>query len=148
MNNKIPPPLVTIFFGCCIYFSKDFFLTANTQALTLLSYVLFLLGFGILFSAARSFKEHQTTINPIKIETASSLVVSGIFNYSRNPMYLGMALILLGLSLKFNIIGGLIFTALFILFITNFQIKPEEKAMQKIFGEEFLSYKNKVRRWL
>lgn len=148
MNNKIPPPLVTIFFGCCIYFSKDFFLTINTQVLTLFSYVLFLLGFGILFSAARSFKEYKTTINPIKIETASSLVVSGIFNYSRNPMYLGMALILLGLSLKFNLIGGLIFTALFILFITNFQIKPEEKAMQKIFGEEFLSYKNKVRRWL
>ena len=148
MNNKIPPPLVTLFFACCIYFSKDFFLTINTQVLTLLSYVLFLLGFGILFSAARSFKEHKTTINPIKIETASSLVVSGIFNYSRNPMYLGMALILLGLSLKFNLIGGLIFTTLFILFITNFQIKPEEKAMQKIFGEEFLSYKNRVRRWL
>ena len=123
-------------------------MTINTQALTLLSYVLFLLGFGILFSAARSFKKHKTTINPIKIETASSLVVSGIFNYSRNPMYLGMALILLGLSLKFNLIGGLIFTTLFILFITNFQIKPEEKAMQKIFGEEFLSYKNRVRRWL
>ena len=148
MNNKIPPPLVTIFFGCCIYFSKDFFVTINTQAFSLLSYVLFLLGFGILFTAARSFKEHNTTINPIKIETASSLVVSGIFNYSRNPMYLGMALILLGLSLKFNLIGGLIFTTLFILFITNFQIKPEEKAMQKIFGEEFLSYKNRVRRWL
>ena len=123
-------------------------MTINTQALTLLSYVLFLFGFGILFTAARSFKEHNTTINPIKIETASSLVVSGIFNYSRNPMYLGMALILLGLSLKFNLIGGLIFTTLFILFITNFQIKPEEKAMQKIFGEEFLSYKNRVRRWL
>ena len=148
MNNKIPPPLLTLFFGCCIYFSKNFFLTINTQALTLLSYVLFLFGFGTLFTAARSFKEHNTTINPIKIETASSLVVSGIFNYSRNPMYLGMALILLGLSLKFNLIGGLIFTALFILFITNFQIKPEEKAMQKIFGEEFVNYKNKVRRWL
>tara|TARA_B100001109_G_scaffold142190_1_gene115767 strand:+ start:978 stop:1424 length:447 start_codon:yes stop_codon:yes gene_type:complete len=148
MNNKVPPPLVTLFFACCIYFSRDFFLTINTLALTLLSYVLFLLGFGILFTAARSFKKHNTTINPIKIETASSLVVSGIFNYSRNPMYLGMALILLGLSLKFNLLGGLIFTALFILFITNFQIKPEEKAMQKIFNEEFVNYKNKVRRWL
>lgn len=120
----------------------------NIQALSLLSYVLFLLGFGILIMAARSFKEHNTTINPIKIETASSLVVSGIFNYSRNPMYLGMVLILLGLSLKFNLIGGLIFTALFIIFITNFQIKPEEKVMLKIFGEEFVNYKDKVRRWL
>jgi len=148
MNNKIPPPLVTIFFGCCIYFSKNFFLTINTQALTLLSYVLFLFGFGILFTAARSFKEHNTTINPIKIETASSLVVSGIFNYSRNPMYLGMALILLGLSLKFNLLGGLIFTALFILFITNFQIKPEETAMEKLFDQEWKDYVSNVRRWL
>jgi len=63
-------------------------------------------------------------------------------------MYLGMVLILLGLSLKFNPIGGLILTALFIVFITRFQIKPEEKAMQKIFGEEFVNYINKVRRWL
>ena len=120
----------------------------NFQGSSVLSFVLILLGFGVLILAARSFKEHSTTINPIKIETASSLVVSGIFNYSRNPMYLGMALILIGLSLKFNPIGGLIFTALFIVFITNFQIKPEEKAMQKIFGEEFINYKNKVRRWL
>ena len=148
MSNKIPPPLVTLFFGCCIYFSREFFLAINFQGLSVLSFVLILLGFGILIMAARSFKGHNTTINPIKIETASSLVVSGIFNYSRNPMYLGMVLILLGLSLKFNPIGGLILTALFIVFITRFQIKPEEKAMQKIFGEEFLSYKNKVRRWL
>ena len=148
MSNKIPPPLVTLFFGCCIYFSREFFLAINFQGLSVLSFVLILLGFGILIMAARSFKKHSTTINPIKIETASSLVVSGIFNYSRNPMYLGMSLILIGLSLKFNRIGGLIFTALFIVFITNFQIKPEEKAMQKIFGEEFVNYKNKVRRWL
>ena len=148
MSNKIPPPLVTLFFGCCIYFSREFFLAINFQGLSVLSFVLILLGFGILIMAARSFKEHNTTINPIKIETASSLVVSGIFNYSRNPMYLGMVLILLGLSLKFNLIGGLIFTALFIIFITNFQIKPEEKVMLKIFGEEFVNYKDKVRRWL
>ena len=48
----------------------------------------------------------------------------------------------------FYLIGGLIFTALFIIFITNFQIKPEEKVMLKIFGEEFVNYKDKVRRWL
>ena len=52
-------------------------------------------------------------------------------------MYLGMALILLGLSLKFNLIGGLIFTALFILYITNFQIKPEEKPCKKSLVKNF-----------
>ena len=148
MNNKIPPPIVTLFFGCCIYFSRDYFLSVNIQWLSILSYAFFIAGITALFLALRLFKKKETTVNPIKIETASSLVTSGIFNYSRNPMYLGMALILIGLSLKFNLIGGFIFTAFFMLFITYFQIRPEEKAMHEIFGEEFLNYKENVRMWL
>jgi len=100
----------------------------------MLSFTFSIAGLIALFLAIRLFKNKETTVNPIKIETASSLVTSGIFNYSRNPMYLGMALLLIGLSLKFNLIGGFIFTTLFILFITYFQIRPEEKAMHKIFG--------------
>ena len=99
-------------------------------------------------AAVRSFKNQNTTINPIKIEKASSLVVSGVFRFSRNPMYLGMMFILFGLTLMFNLIGGIIFTLIFMLFITTFQIKPEEKAMEKIFGEEFTKYKKDVRMWL
>ena len=148
MNNKIPPPIVTLFFGCCIYFSRDYFLNVNIQWLSILSYAFFVTGITALFLALRLFKKKETTVNPIKIETASSLVTSGIFNYSRNPMYLGMALILIGLSLKFNLIGGFVFTAFFMLFITYFQIRPEEKAMHEIFGEEFLNYKENVRMWL
>jgi protein-S-isoprenylcysteine O-methyltransferase Ste14 len=148
MNNKIPPPIVTLFFGCCIYFSRDYFLNVNIQWLSILSYAFFIAGITALFLALRLFKKKETTVNPIKIETASSLVTSGIFNYSRNPMYLGMALILIGLSLKFNLIGGFVFTAFFMLFITYFQIRPEEKAMHEIFGEEFLNYKENVRMWL
>ena len=148
MNNKIPPPIVTLFFGCCIYFSRDYFLNVNIQWLSILSYAFFIAGITALFLALRLFKKKETTVNPIKIETASSLVTSGIFYYSRNPMYLGMALILIGLSLKFNLIGGFVFTAFFMLFITYFQIRPEEKAMHEIFGEEFLNYKENVRMWL
>jgi len=93
------------------------------------------------------FKKEKTTINPIKIEKASSLVTNGIFKYSRNPMYLGMVLILISIGIKFNFHGGLLLVGFFVYFITYFQILPEEKAMLKLFGKDFINYKNKTRRW-
>ncbi|MDC3161551.1 isoprenylcysteine carboxylmethyltransferase family protein [Gammaproteobacteria bacterium] len=148
MNNKIPPPIVTLFFGLCIYLSKSFFPEFSFSILSSLSIISFIVGICVLVTAIISFKNHETTINPISIEKASSLVVTGIFKYSRNPMYLGMSFILLGLTLKFNLIGGLIFTGLFMLFITIFQIKPEESAMEKLFDQEWKDYVCNVRRWL
>ena len=148
MKNKIPPPIVTFFFGLCIYFSQEYFPEFNLEFLTMLSYILYFAGLTVLILAVRLFKKQNTTVNPIKIENASSLVTSGIFEYSRNPMYLGMALILLGLTLMFNVIGGTLFTLLFTIYITKFQIKPEEEVMEKLFGEDFLEYKQNVRMWL
>ena len=148
MNNKIPPPIVTLFFGLCIFFSKSYFPDFNYQILNVLSLISILFGITILFLAVRLFNKQNTTVNPIKIEKASSLVVAGIFQYSRNPMYLGMLFVLIGLSFKFNLIGGIIFTLLFMLSITAFQIKPEEQTMDKLFGDEFKEYKKKVRMWL
>ena len=148
MNNKIPPPIVTLFFGLCIYLSKSFFPEFSFSILSSLSIISFIVGISVLVTAIISFKNHETTVNPISIEKASSLVVTGIFKYSRNPMYLGMSFILLGLTLKFNLIGGLIFTGLFMLFITIFQIKPEESAMEKLFDQEWKDYVSNVRRWL
>ena len=63
-------------------------------------------------------------------------------------MYLGMVLILLAVSFKFNLIGGAILTMLFVGYITRFQIIPEEIVMDKLFGNEFEKYKNKTRRWI
>jgi protein-S-isoprenylcysteine O-methyltransferase Ste14 len=148
MKNKIPPPIVTFFFGLCIYLSQEHFPESNLEFLTMLSYFLYFVGLTVLILAVRLFKKQNTTVNPIKIENASSLVTSGIFEYSRNPMYLGMALILLGLTLMFNVIGGTLFTLLFTIYITKFQIKPEEEVMEKLFGEDFLEYKQNVRMWL
>ena len=148
MKNKIPPPIVTFFFGLCIYFLQEYFPEFNLEFLTMLSYILYFAGLTVLILAVRLFKKQNTTVNPIKIENASSLVTSGIFEYSRNPMYLGMALILLGLTLMFNVIGGTLFTLLFTIYITKFQIKPEEEVMERLFGEDFLEYKQNVRMWL
>ena len=148
MNNKIPPPIVTLTFGLLIYFTKSVFPTFTNGLLSILSLFSLLIGLSILISAVSSFKKQQTTVNPISIEKASSLVVTGIFTYSRNPMYLGMVLILLSISFKFNLIGGIALTMLFAGYITKFQIIPEEIVMNKLFGDEFEKYKNKTRRWI
>ena len=148
MNNKIPPPIVTLICGLGIYFSRPFFPEYILTLNNILSIFILLTGFGILFISAASFKKHQTTINPLKPEQASSLVISGVFSFSRNPMYLGMVFILISLSIKFNLLGGLLITSIFALFITKFQIIPEEAAMHKLFPEEFASYKKNTRRWI
>ena len=147
MNNKIPPPIVTLAFGLMIYFSRNIFPDINNIIFYVLSLFFIILGPFILISAVRSFKAEQTTINPLNINNASSLVISGVFKYSRNPMYLGMVFILLALSFRFNLVGGILFTSIFIMYITKFQIIPEEAAMKSIFGEDFNKYKNKTRRW-
>ena len=148
MKNKIPPPIVTLFFGLCIYFSQEYFPESNLEFLTILSYISYFAGLLILVLAVHLFKKQRTTVNPIKIENATSLVTSGVFKYSRNPMYLGMAMILFGLALMFNLIGGIIFTFLFTIYITKFQIRPEEEVMERFFGADFLKYKQNVRMWI
>tara|TARA_B100000579_G_scaffold422653_1_gene424896 strand:- start:130 stop:576 length:447 start_codon:yes stop_codon:yes gene_type:complete len=148
MNNKIPPPIVTLTFGLFIYFSKSFFPEFNNDLLGIASGLSLIIGIGVLISAVASFRKQKTTVNPLDIEKASSLVISGVFKYSRNPMYLGMVFILFSITLKFNLIGGIILTLLFALFITKFQIIPEEVVMKKLFKEGFDSYKKKTRRWL
>ena len=114
MNNKIPPPIVTLICGLGIYFSGPFFPEYILSINNILSIFILFLGLGILFISAASFKKHQTTINPLKPEQASSLVISGVFSFSRNPMYLGMVLILISISIKFNLLGGLLITSMFV----------------------------------
>ena len=104
----------------------------------IISISFFLIGVAILFTAVISFKKQKTTISPLNPEKTSSLVVSNIFKYSRNPMYLGMLFMLISLAIRYNIIGGIISISIFIFFITKSQIKPEELQMKKIFGEKYI----------
>ena len=150
MSNKIPPPIVTLVFGLLIYFTRNYFPSYENISFVfnVLSIVLLIGGITITGTAIAAFKNHQTTVNPINIEKATSLVTSGIFMISRNPMYLGMFSVLLAVSLKFNLIGGIILSTVFMLFITKFQIIPEEIAMEKLFKDEFILYKKKTRMWI
>ena len=148
MNNKIPPPIVTFICGLAIYFSKSFFNQFFSYSNNIISLFLLILGLLIFLSAVKSFRRQKTTVNPLEPRQASSLVTSGIFKFSRNPMYLGMLIILLSITFKFNLIGGLIASLFFYIFITKFQIIPEEVAMNELFGNEFIDYSKKTRRWI
>jgi protein-S-isoprenylcysteine O-methyltransferase Ste14 len=148
MKNKIPPPLVMLFFGVCIFLSKRFLPTIDIDILVYVGFVFYLIAAFLIINAGVAFQKNQTAVNPLKPESASCLVTSGVFKYTRNPMYLAMLFVLIGISINKSIFGGMIFAPLFVLYITVFQILPEEEAMTKLFGEEFEHYKNKVRRWL
>ncbi|MDH5305282.1 MAG: isoprenylcysteine carboxylmethyltransferase family protein, partial [Gammaproteobacteria bacterium] len=86
--------------------------------------------------------------NPLKPETASALVQSGIFGKTRNPMYVGLLLILSGWAVWLESLSCLGLLLLFVVAITELQIKPEEAAMRKLFGDEYLRYCEKVGRWI
>jgi protein-S-isoprenylcysteine O-methyltransferase Ste14 len=95
-----------------------------------------------------SFMQAKTAVNPLKPASASSLVSSGIYRLTRNPMYLGLLLMLLGWA-TFLANGLAYFIApLFVLYINRFQIHPEERVLLQKFGARFSAYKARVRRWL
>ena len=148
METKIPPPIVTLVFGLSIYFSRELFPAVKTEQSFNLGMCLLLLGFFVLISAVRLFKQDKTTVNPLSPEQATTLVTEGIFKFSRNPMYLGMAFVLAAMAVFFNVIGGIILIILFCVYITKFQIIPEERAMMNLFAQDFDEYKKATRRWI
>jgi protein-S-isoprenylcysteine O-methyltransferase Ste14 len=95
-----------------------------------------------------SFKRAKTTVNPMKPESSSTLVVSGIYRVTRNPMYLGFLLILLGWGAWLSNALSIALVAAFVLYMDLFQIRPEERALESRFGPEFVAYKGRVRRWV
>ena len=105
---------------------------------------------GVLVALAGiwEFRKAKPTISPATPDKASYLVSGGIFRVTRNPMYLGMQLIIIAVIFKLDNYYGFIAAAFFNFYITQFQIKPEERIIERIFGEEYLHYKKKVRRWL
>ncbi len=114
----------------------------------LMAVVLTVAGFAIAMVAFAAFVRRKTTVSPLAPAAASTLVVTGIYQVSRNPMYLGLLLMLMGWAvwLGHPLNGGLL--VLFVVYITVFQIKPEEEALAKKFGPSFENYRRRVRRWL
>ena len=149
LEKIIPPPLVAGIIGLAMWGLSP---AQPGQAVSLFvqiaTFTAALLGviFGIL--GAMAFRQAKTTANPMKPEMASTLVDSGIYRVSRNPMYLGMVLLLLAWAIYLASALSLLGVVAYVLYMTRFQIIPEEEAMEKLFGQEYMVYKAKVRRWL
>ena len=148
IKTKIPPPLVALTFGFLINYTKNFFPKIEISNDLFISSFIIIIGLIIMLSAIILFKKYQTTITPLNPSNATKLITDGIYKYSRNPMYLGLLLVLFGISIILNPIGGLSLIPLFILYLNLFQIIPEENAMVDLFKDEFLEYKENVRRWI
>lgn len=145
MKFRIPPPLIFLACATVMWFlppvySFPRYLWAITSLLIFASVI------GIM--SLWQFWRVKTTVDPIALEKASQLVVSGVYRFSRNPMYLSLALLLLAWGLWLGSLSAVIFLIVFLFSITQLQIKPEEKVLEKLFGEEYRSYKQKVRRWI
>lgn len=107
-----------------------------------------LIGLGFDLTGVHGFIRAKTTVNPLKPERSAALVTSGIYRITRNPMYVGMALILLAWAIYLGSGAALLGPLVFALYITRFQIQPEERALAVRFGGEFAGYCARVRRWL
>jgi protein-S-isoprenylcysteine O-methyltransferase Ste14 len=110
---------------------------------------LFLLS-GLLYImlAVWQFRRHQTTVNPMQPESASQLLTTGMLSISRNPMYLGFVLLIIasGMALQ-SMLFPLVCSA-FIVYMTHFQIIPEERALNALFPKDFNLYCQKTKRWI
>lgn len=150
MKPLLPPPLQGLIAAIAIWLlAKHSHCCSPELAFSkVMGGLLIALGLSIDLICTFNFFRAKTTINPLKPDNTSSLVTTGLYRYSRNPMYLGLLIILLGWTLIQGNVLGLIIVALFVTSITQIQIKPEEIALEKKFGEEFKRYKTAVRRWI
>tara|TARA_Y100000814_G_scaffold28769_2_gene18715 strand:+ start:527 stop:973 length:447 start_codon:yes stop_codon:yes gene_type:complete len=148
MKKRIPPPLIAMLCVLIIFLSKSIFPSFVFSYKLQLGIFVSTIGFLLLIVSIKSFIDNKTTINPLNLKKSTYLVTSGVFRFSRNPMYLGMLLFLLGTAIILNIIGGLIISILFIFYMNFFQIIPEEKALENLFGKNYRNYRKTVRRWI
>ena len=146
----IPPPVVALIVAAAMWgvslIAPSFELPSSIRlaSATALAVV------GVLFDLAGiiSFLRARTTINPMKPARSSSLVCSGVYRVTRNPMYLGLLLILVAWAVFLSSVWTLFGPLAFVLYMNRFQIVPEEKVLSATFGDSYSAYTSKVRRWL
>ncbi|TAK92359.1 MAG: isoprenylcysteine carboxylmethyltransferase family protein [Burkholderiaceae bacterium] len=150
LELKIPPPLLALLFAFLMWALAPLELTLPIHGSTRLWLALLLAcqGLAISLAGALALRRARTTINPFKPETSTAVVSTGIFRFTRNPMYLGLTLVLLGWAAYLRNATVFLWIPLFMLYLTRFQIVPEERALAERFGSEFTAYRMKVGRWL
>jgi protein-S-isoprenylcysteine O-methyltransferase Ste14 len=150
LDHKIPPPIVGAFVGAAMWAISALGPQLSTAPGPRHAAVVILIVAGVAFDllGLLAFRASRTTVNPLKPERTSALVTSGVYRLSRNPMYVGMTLLLLALAIYFSALLPFVGPLIFVLYITRFQIQPEERVLDSMFGQEYQAYAARVRRWL
>ena len=149
LELKIPPPVVALLVAAAMW-GLVFVVppTASPSFRGALALAIAAVGIAFSISGVTAFAKAKTTKNPMKLQAATSLVVAGVYKFTRNPMYVGLLFLLLAWSVFLWSAWVLLGPFLFIAYISRFQIAPEEKALATLFGGEYETYKARVRRWL
>jgi len=150
LEKRIPPLLLVVIFGAAMWAIA--FITprlgVDRTLLATVTGAVFLAGVLFAVAGVVAFRRAQTTVDPRTPEASSALVRSGVYRYSRNPMYVGFALWLLAWAVFLDSGWALLGIVGFVFYMNRFQIAPEERALREQFGETFREYEQQVARWL
>lgn len=150
LELKIPPPAVALLVAALMWGISllapllempAFMRVATAVGITLA-------GAGISLAGIIAFRRARTTVNPMKPQTTSALVCSGIYQATRNPMYVGLLFVLVAWAVFLSSAWALLGPVAFVLYINRFQIAPEERVLLTMFSADYAAYKSRVRRWL
>jgi protein-S-isoprenylcysteine O-methyltransferase Ste14 len=150
LELKIPPLLLVAVFGLTMFGATRLVPTLSFAApgSSVVAAVLAAVGAITVVAGVVAFRRQRTTVNPTTPGATSSVVSSGVYSWSRNPMYLGFLLILAGWAVYLSSAAALALLLAFVAYIQRFQIKPEERILLEKFGPEFAAYMKRVRRWV
>lgn len=150
MHLKVPP--VAVFLIAAVLLAAGHFLlpflSLSFPGQVSLALMLGLAGLVPGIQAVLEFVARKTTVNPTAPETATTLVTGGIYRISRNPMYLGLLCALLAVAIYLGTLTVVLVAPAFVWYMTEFQIKPEEKSLRQVFGKDYETYLGEVRRWI
>lgn len=147
---KVIPPVQLVICAVLMYALANYFPQYSFYLATRFPLIILFMALAVMLGslALYDFHKHNTTFHPHTPEKTTTVVDSGIYAYSRNPMYLALVLVLLALALFLENIFCFFVLPLFVGYITYFQIKPEEEMLNKLFPHDYQTYCQKVRRWL
>ena len=150
LELKVPPVVVVLIVGAMMWRLAGVVpvLPISLPGKTIAAAVIALAGIALGVSGIMIFRRMQTTVHPSTPDKASAIVDAGVYRFSRNPMYLGLALILAGWAVFLGDVANLLLIVVFVAYMNRFQIRPEERVLEAKFGTAYTDYKASVRRWL
>ena len=150
MELRVPPLLVWVVFAGAMLGVARLLPTLSFSVPGASVYALALAVFGVAVALAGvvAFRRARTTVNPLTPSATAIVVSGGIYRFTRNPMYLGFLVALAGWAAQLSNAAAALVVPAFVVYLTQFQIKPEERALAAKFGPQFTQYMSRVRRWL